>query len=136
MENVEKNFKKMEKLDIVPGFDCGFPLCMFSDEELGKIYKYTLGQLSFQCGPAIDIGTDMSCWACFPLSNFHKKSIFDFNSYRELHDFYEYEMQKVRSEVRGIYRECDFCDNYKYNICSGGCLAHVLNKYIEEGDIR
>lgn len=135
-EILMKSFEKMYQLDIVPGFDCGFPMCMFSDEELGKIFKYTLGQLSFQCGPAIDIGTDMSCWSCFPLSGFNKKSIFDFNSYQEMHDYYESKMHEVRNEVKGIYRECDFCDNFKHRICSGGCLAHILNKYLEEGNLR
>lgn len=131
-----ESFKKMEVLDIVPGFDCGFPMCMFSDDDLGKLYKYTLGQLSFQCGPAIDIGPDMSCWACFPLSDFNKKSIFDFSSFRELHDFYENKMMEIRNEIRGLYLECDYCDHYKHNICSGGCLAHILNNYIEEGGMR
>lgn len=131
-----KHFPKMEKLAIVPGFDCGFPLCMFTDEELGKVFKYTMGQLSFQCGPAIDIGTDLSCWSCFPLSNFNKKSLFDFNDFRELHDYYESKMQEVRHEVRGIYPECDKCDNIKCGLCSGGCLAHIINNFMKEGEIR
>ena len=130
------SFEKMAPLDIVPGFDCGFPMCMFNNEELGRVYKYSLGQISFQCGPAIDIGTDMSCWSCFPLSGFHKKSIFDFNSFRELHDYYENKMQEIRYEVKGLYPECDYCDDFKHRLCSGGCLAHILNKYEEEGGIR
>ena len=135
-EKLMQSFEKMASLDIIPGFDCGFPMCMFSDSDLGKIYKYTLGQISFQCGPAIDIGTDMSCWACFPLSDFHKKSIFDFNSYRELHDFYENKMQEIRNDVRGLYPECDHCEQHKHGVCSGGCLAHILNNFIIEGGIR
>jgi radical SAM protein with 4Fe4S-binding SPASM domain len=131
-----KSFSKMAEMEVVPGFDCGFPLCMFNNEELGLIYKYTHGQVSFQCGPAIDIGTDMSCWSCFPLSNFHKKSIFDFSSSEELHEFYRVKMQEIRNEVRGIYQDCDTCDNYKHNLCSGGCLAHILSNYITEGGIR
>lgn len=135
-DSLMRYFEQMWQLEITPGFDCGFPMCMFTDEELGKLYKYTFGKMSFQCGPAIDIGTDMSCWACFPLSNFNKKSLFDFNSYHELHDYYGQKMREVRSEVHGLYPECDFCENNKRNLCSGGCLAHILNKYIEEGGIR
>ncbi len=129
-------FEKMSELAIVPGFDCGFPMCMFTDEELGKVFKYSLGQISFQCGPAIDIGTDLSCWSCFPLSNFYKKSLFDFNNLREIHDFFESKMQEVRREVKGLYPECDNCDNNKHGICSGGCLAHILNNFNAEGNIR
>lgn len=129
-------FEKMSHLEIVPGFDCGFPMCMFSDEELGLVYKYSMGQISFQCGPAIDVGTDLSCWSCFPLSDFHKKSLFDFNSLQEMHEFYESKMHEVRKEVNGIYVQCDTCKFRKYNLCSGGCLAHILNNYQKEGDIR
>lgn len=129
-------FENASQLGIVPGFDCGFPLCMFNETELGKIYKYTMGQLSFQCGPAIDVGTDLSCWSCFPLSNFNKKSLYDFNSYRELYEFYESKMNEVRNEVNGIYIECDTCNNKKYKLCSGGCLAHILNNFQHEGGLR
>ena len=130
------SFVKMSELDVIPGFDCGFPMCIFTDEELGRVYKYSLGQISFQCGPAIDIGTDLSCWACFPLSGYNKKSLFDFNSFRELHDYYDGIMQEVRCEVRGLYPQCDDCTNSKHGICSGGCLAHILNNFKLEGEIR
>lgn len=129
-------FPSMSEIGIIPGFDCGFPMCMFSDDDLGKLHKYTHGQMEFLCGPAIDIGTDLSCWSCFPLSNFHKKSLFDFSNYQEIVQFYGNEMHLTRKEERGIYVECDSCSNYNNNLCSGGCLAHVLNGFIMEGDIR
>jgi hypothetical protein len=135
-ETLMSSFEKMASLSIIPGFDCGFPMCMFSDDELGKVYKYTLGQMAFQCGPAIDIGTDLSCWSCFPLSSFNKKSLFDFNNFQELHDYYESKMQEVRREVNGLYLQCDDCSSNKLGICSGGCLAHVLNCFDSEGGIR
>lgn len=135
-DTLMKSFVEMEKLEITPGFDCGFPMCMFSDEDLGKIFKCSLGQVSFQCGPAIDIGTDLSCWACFPLSDFYKKSLYDFNSYGEIHNFYETKMQHVRKEIKGLYEKCDQCIYHKKHLCSGGCLAHILNQYLEEGEIR
>ena len=129
-------FEEFEKLGIDPGFDCGFPMCMFDDTELGKVFKYTVGQASFQCGPAIDVGTDLNVWSCFPLSDFKKKSLLDFNSYQEIADFYGQEMERVRTEVGGIYPSCDTCRYRVKHLCSGGCLAHVLNKFIEEGGFR
>ena len=63
-------FSDNQSIGIIPGFDCGFPMCMFSDEELGLIYKLSLGQLCFQCGPAIDIDSELNVWSCFPLSDF------------------------------------------------------------------
>lgn len=135
-DTLMNTFPSMSELDIVPGFDCGFPMCMFSNEDLGLLYKFTQGQMSFQCGPAIDIGTDLSCWSCFPLSDFNKKSLFDFNSYRELADFYGKKMEEVRKEVRGLYPTCDDCKFNRSHLCSGGCLAHILNRFVKEGNIR
>lgn len=129
-------FERFFDFGIDPGFDCGFPMCMFNDEDLGKIYKYTGGRFSFQCGPAIDIGTDLSVWSCFPLSDFHKKSLYDFTSFQELISFYSEKMNAVREEVAGLYLKCDDCAFRKRNICSGGCLAHVLNYYLQEGGFR
>lgn len=126
-------FNDFEKLHIDPGFDCGFPMCMFSDEELGRIFKYTVGQCSFQCGPAIDIGTDLSVWSCFPLSDFKKRNLLEFNSFGEIVSFYNAEMEKVRQEGGGIYSSCATCLYRQKRLCSGGCLAHVLNRFMEEG---
>lgn len=134
-ESLMPVFEIFSEYGIEPGFDCGFPLCMFSDEDLGKLYQYTCGKVSFQCGPAIDIGTDLSVWSCFPLSGFNKKSLYDFSSFNELVSFYEEKMDNVRKKVAGIYGKCDECSLRK-NICSGGCLAHVLNYFIQEGGFR
>ena len=130
------HFITMEQFEIVPGFDCGFPMCMFSNEELGLIYKYSMGQVTFQCGPAIDVGTDLSCWSCFPLSGFNKRSLYEFNSYKELYEFYESKMHEVRDDVCGIYLECDTCKYRRERLCSGGCLAHILNNIQNEGGLR
>lgn len=128
--------KKMNELNIYPGLDCGFPMCMFTDEELGKLYKYTRNGLVFECGPTIDIGPDLNCWSCFPLSSFNKKSLRDFQNYNELYSYFEKVQQSYRSEVNGIYKECDTCRNYEDELCSGGCLAHILNTFHKEGSIR
>lgn len=129
-------FSEFEKYRIVPGFDCGFPLCMFTDEDLGKVFKYTRGQVSFQCGPAIDIGTDLSVWSCFPLSGFHKKSLFEFSSFPEITMYYGRKLEEIRKEVGGMYEECDTCLYREEGLCSGGCVAHILNGFIKEDNIR
>lgn len=125
-----------ERFRVKPGLDCGFPLCTFEDEEIGKLFKLAQGRLTFGCGPAIDIGTDMNVWACFPLSNFHKKSLFEFDSMREVIDYYQEIHRKVRIEVGGIYEKCDDCLYREDNLCSGGCIAHVLSNFQNEANIR
>jgi radical SAM protein with 4Fe4S-binding SPASM domain len=125
-----------ERLNITMGFDCGFPLCIFNDEELGRLYKINQGNVRFGCGPAIDIGPDMTVWACFPLSNYHKKSIYDFNSLQEIGQYYEKQHQAIRIESGGIFLECDDCRYLLNHFCHGGCVAHLLSKFLHEPRIR
>jgi radical SAM protein with 4Fe4S-binding SPASM domain len=125
-----------ERLRIKPGLDCGFPLCRFSDDQLGWIYRHAGGKYDFGCGPVIDIGPDMTVWSCFPLSGFQKKSIFEFNSLKEILDHYSGLIDKVHTEVGGIFEECDGCTFREDGLCSGGCLAHSLSRFQNEAPVR
>lgn len=132
-EKLMDHFHKWYELGIIPFFDCGFPLCMFNDEQIGKLYKYTHNGLDFDCGPTIDIGPDLSCWCCFPLSKIKRKSLLDFADYEELYSYFNQIQNNYRKESRGIYNRCKDCKNYDNEVCGGGCLAHILNDFLEEG---
>jgi radical SAM protein with 4Fe4S-binding SPASM domain len=123
-------------LRVTPGFDCGFPLCLFTNEQIGMLYKANTQRLVFGCGPALDIGPDLSVWPCFPLSNFHKKSLFDFNTLRDMNAYYLDMHKKVRIEAGGIFEQCDVCRFRDGQLCSGGCLAHLVSKFRNEPSIR
>ena len=125
-----------EAFDIHVGFDCGMPMCIFSDEELGKLFKHTLGNTNFRCGAAIDVGPDLNVWACFPLSNYNKHSLLDFQNHEELCRCFADFHNAVRIEVGGIFEKCDNCEYRQKGICSGGCLSHGLNKFVNEEHIR
>lgn len=127
---------RMNELNIFPGLDCGFPMCMFSDEDLGRLYKYTANGLQFECGPTIDIGPDLQCWSCFPLSAINRVNLKDFKNIDELYSSFNKLQQTYRNEINGIYDDCSTCKNYENGICSGGCLAHILNRYHKEGNFR
>lgn len=122
--------------DIHVGFDCGMPMCIFTDEEIGVLYKHTFGNVNFRCGPAIDVGPDLSVWACFPLSSYNKKSLLEFQNHEELCKFFADFHNTVRVETGGLFEKCDTCKYRKQGICSGGCLSHGLNKFINEERIR
>lgn len=126
----------LEAFDIHVGFDCGMPMCIFTDEEIGKLYKHTFGNVNFRCGAAIDIGPDMNVWACFPLSGYNKKSLFEFQNHAELCRFFEEFHNTVRIESGGLFEKCDYCDHRRKGLCSGGCLSHSLDKFINEARIR
>ncbi len=136
---VERLFSFMpllERMDIGPGIDCGFPMCAFSDEQLGRLFKLNGPSIRFGCGPAVDIGPDMAVWSCFPLSDYHKRSVFEFDSIKEIHDFYEARLKDLRVEAGGIYEACDGCNYREKDLCSGGCAAHLLKAFLREEPVR
>ncbi len=126
----------LERLRITIGLDCGFPLCRFRDEQLAWLYRFTGGHSDFGCGPVLDIGPDMTVWPCFPLSSFQQKSIFEFNSLREVEKYYVDIHNKIRIEAGGIFKECDACLFREDKICKGGCLAHNLSRFQNEVRVR
>ena len=129
-------FPKFERFRIHPGLDCGFPLCKFSEQDIGKLYCLNGGDFRFGCAPAIDIGSDMSVWACFPLSSFRKRSVYEFDHLDQVYAYYSDCFRDVRAEVGGIFEECDHCLHRESGRCAGGCLAHSLNQMEEEAPVR
>jgi hypothetical protein len=125
-----------EAMGIRPGLDCGFTLCSFSDEAFGKLYKAFCGNLRFTCGPAIDIGPDLSVWSCFPLSTMRRKSLLDFDNLKQVIRYYEDYHAAVRVEAGGIFDACDTCRWRARDLCSGGCLGHILSELREEEPVR
>jgi hypothetical protein len=109
--------------DIRMGFDCGFTMCMFEPAELGELYVRG-ARFRASCGPAVDVGTDLSTWSCFPLSTFC--------SGQRLTDFEDLEalVRHFRSEFSTLFEagalaECVGCRHRRRQLCSGGCGAHV-----------
>lgn len=113
-----------EKKDILIGFDCGLTQCMFTEKELGKLGKLSEGFM-VRCGPIIDVGTDLSIWSCFPLSNVFNTHLDHFQCYRDIVKAYERALAPYRS--LGSRSECINCKFLKRNQCKGGCLSHTLN---------
>lgn len=128
-ERLSYFYDKLKDENIEIGFDCGFPLCIFTEEQIGKMFLWSNGRLVFKCGPAIDIGPDMSVWSCFPLSSFNKKSVFDFDSLREIDEFYSKKMIEMREEG-GLYEKCATCKYRKSGLCTAGCVSHVINRKV------
>lgn len=115
------------KLQITVGLDCGIPMCLFSDEQIGAMFKASHGNLRFGCGPAIDFGSDMTVWSCFPLAGYHRRSVYDFDSLADIRGFFESLHAKIKSEAGGIFLDCDDCPHRQSGLCRGGCAAHLLD---------
>ncbi|MCL2168321.1 MAG: radical SAM protein [Lentimicrobiaceae bacterium] len=126
-EKIRRQITLLEENRISLGFDCGMPLCIFSDEDIGRLFKLNRGRVTFFCTPAIDIGPDMQVWACFPLANYEKKSLYDFDNVEEIKKYFFEQNNKIRKEKKGIFEECKTCACFEEKLCSGGCLAHLVN---------
>ena len=125
-----------ERYKVIPGFDCGMPLCVFTDEELGRLFKVCRTNIKFGCGPAIDIGPQMDVWACFPLSGYLKRSIYEFDDMREVAAFFKNQHHATRIEASGLFLECDSCELFDEQLCMGGCVSHQLSQMKEEPPVR
>lgn len=129
-------FPRFQQYRVSPGLDCGFPLCVFSDEQLASLFKMNKNAVNFGCGPAIDIGIDLSVWPCFPLSEFHRKSLYDFNSLGEIGAYYREIHEKVRMESPGLFDQCDECIHRENQLCQGGCISHAVAAFRKEPRMR
>lgn len=136
IERIFEYKELLERFRVRPGLDCGFPMCKFSDDQLGWLLKNNGGHCDFGCGPVVDIGPDMTVWSCFPLSSHRKKSIFDFNSLKDVFDYFQKIHNAVRTEQAGIYENCDSCPMREENRCAGGCIAHAVRAFKNEPRLR
>lgn len=122
-ENVFNFVMKAKKLNIKVHFDCGFPLCMFSFQEVTELMDGNDGNIAFVCGQPLDIYPNLEVTNCFPLSKLYKISITDFNNIKELYEHLEDEFMTPE----GSYTDkCTQCFYFGY-ACSGGCKAFYMN---------
>lgn len=120
-----------EKFRIKPNLDCGFPMCCFTNEQIGWMYKMS-GAPKFGCGVAIDIKPNMDVYGCFPLSNIHKRSLFEFDSINDVRAFYINLYENIRQSLSGIFEECVSCQYRDEGFCSGGGVCHLLRYATDE----
>lgn len=102
---------------ITIAFDCGFPLCMFSAEEIAKLNSNKENDFMFVCGQPMDIYPDLNMINCFPLSNVYKTNI---SKFANIEDAYHHLEEGLMVPV-GIYgKKCIECAFFR-TACFGGC---------------
>lgn len=127
--NVLNLCRTTNTLNIEVHFDCGFPMCMFTFDEISETFKSKNNVFSFSCGQPLDVYSDLSVTNCFPLSKVHKAYITEFKNMEALVKYYEDGMKTAG----GIYDKCRNCFYFNY-ACAGGCKAlYLMNK---EGTIN
>jgi MoaA/NifB/PqqE/SkfB family radical SAM enzyme len=126
-----EQLKELEKKDILGGFDCGFPLCMFNEKELGALILCTRGFKS-ACEVVIDVGPDLDAWPCFPLSKLTNVKITDFENVMALRNYFKKKLMPLFSF--GGMNNCLSCKYLRRNQCSGGCISRTLVQWQKSGD--
>ena len=135
IERLCSHRRTFDALKVSPGIDCGFPMCKFTDEQIGWLHYYAR-PVQFRCAPGLDITPDMDVYHCFPLSRYKRRSVFDFDSLTEIGSYYQKIKDEIRREIPGLYEECDGCRFYEEGVCSAGGLCQVLNRFVKEAPVR
>lgn len=115
-----------EREDILIGFDCGLTLCMFSDEEFAILARCSEGFKSV-CQPIVDVGPDLQCWHCFPLSTVLNVVLRDYDNRSTLAEDFRKKVAPYKSF--GCMPKCMHCVYLRRGQCSGGCLAHAMQSF-------
>lgn len=119
--------QRCDEHNIHVGFDCGFTLCMFTPEQLGLLQTWG-ADFKAVCGPVVDVGVDLTAWACFPLATLSKSvSIDEFRDSRALSEHFEEYFESLYET--GALPECIDCKHLKRKRCTGGCAAHTYRRY-------
>jgi hypothetical protein len=125
---------KAEHLGARVGMDNAVPICMFTSEELSELMvkEVVAPSRNFICYPAIDIGPDLSVWRCFGTSKLFNKKLEDFNSLKEMFDYYQRVSRLYQFKFFPL-TECDTCEHAKKERCQGGCIGFAEAKCEELG---
>jgi len=104
------------------GFDCGFRMCDFTQDQLGILAQCGTVPL-FVCNPILDIGPDLQVWRCFPFSMEKGQTLTDYRSLNDLINYFNNDWKKTKQINNS---RCDDCTNYLIASCKGGCLSRKI----------
>ena len=114
------NMRRMQELGFV--FDCGMPLCDFSNDVIAGLFKSPMASFEFLCAPKVEILPGLDVVHCSILAGFTKVKLIDFNSFKELFNYLLVYFKKHDP----LYDKCTECW-YKNKLCGGGCKGYKYN---------
>lgn len=118
--------ERSDEKGIRVAFDCGFVMCMFTPEQVGKLIMHGT-RFMIRCSPVIDVGVDLSVWACFPLSTIGKGAhLKDFADQASIYSHFKKVFRPLYEA--GAMEKCIDCVHRKRGRCTGGCAAHVYRR--------
>jgi radical SAM family protein/4Fe-4S single cluster protein len=108
--------------------DCGWPLCIFSDEQLGKLRRVG-ADLKFVCQTAVDFAPGNVVWTCYPLMSVSRRTWSWETPFDALADGFMEKNRELRAKSErgaGVFDACTGCVYLAQGHCAGGCLAHLV----------
>jgi radical SAM protein with 4Fe4S-binding SPASM domain len=112
-------------------FDCTVPLCILSDDQLGKLVK--IGGFSSYifgvCSPAIDVDPFLNVFRCFPTNKIISRSLKGVNSIKKLNLFFYKEIDFYKWQI--IDEKCKKCDYFRLRTCQGDCIGFKSKRIID-----
>jgi len=118
-KNIVREIKKTGKNRIRIGFGCGFAKEMFDEEQLKTLKEHNVANLKWGCkgnNGRFDIGTDLSAFRCFPLSDWEKKKLTDFKNIQETEKYFYRKMK----DLQGCFPESN-------HLLNGPCFSCLLS---------
>lgn len=107
-------------------FDCGFVVCMFSEEGLATLQEIGT-DMGWRCNPILDLGIADQVIHCFPLTEQWQIPIN--NGVDATHLRQQFTQQTAPYRLAGIYKECSSCQHKLAGNCRGGCLASIIRRF-------
>lgn len=98
---------------------CGFPLCMFTKEQIGNIFTSPIKIFSFFCMSKVVIKPDLTALYC-NLLNECSINLLKVHNILEAH----YKLEELKESIYNKIEHCkinNYCWSYK-KICGGGCF--------------
>ncbi len=107
---------------ITLSMDCGFIACMFTDSQLGRLFRLG-GDVNFQCGAALDVGPGLQAWNCFPLFQIGRVNVLEAKNLHDLQQMLHKAVVKHLGNKCGVLPRCESCEVMRKQLCQGGCTS-------------
>ncbi|HPF02240.1 MAG TPA: 4Fe-4S cluster-binding domain-containing protein [Bacteroidales bacterium] len=115
----------LTKMEIKAELDCMLPKCFFTDLQLARLAQIQPSMISAlgKCGGSFDIDADLSVFRCFATSTHLKKKLTDFESIKEVSDYFTRYFDRTFKQP-DIFKECADCEYAHNQTCQGDCLSY------------
>jgi len=111
------------KVGVHLDYECGVPTCVFTDEQLGILWRCG-STLQSGCQSRLDITPDGNVIYCLPMATLGTKHYSQFDCYNDARIWFEQRFAPYRMMGHNI--ECTNCNLHDPMQCNGGCLAKNL----------